>query len=458
MDKDKQIQTLSTIVNRMALASKLGEQYGGDRDIYEALGYKTTLFYKDYLVRYLRQDMAKAIIDRPVNATWQGNISIIESDDKDETPLEIAFNTLQKDLKLKSKFIRADKLAGIGEYAVIFLGFNDVSKKEEFINPVEPHTNLKLMYVKPLGQGSAAIDEYVTNTSDKRYGLPEIYKLTLTKETGTSSTEIRVHYSRILHIVDDILESEVFAIPRLQAVYNRLMDLEKLVGGSAEMFWRGARPGYSGKVDKDFEMGVETKKDLLDQVDEYENNLRRILVNEGVELKGLDQQIADPNNHVDIQLTMISAVTGIPKRILSGSERGELSSAQDKSEWLSYVKTRRDEFAEGRIVRLFVDTLITYKILPEVKEYTVQWEDLFALSEKEKAEIGKIRATALKDYATNPMAESTIPPNAFLKYFLGLTDEVIEMIEEIRKTEKTDEGIISKAEQAIIDKEKLDKE
>ena len=63
------IQTMSILMERAKYASQLGLQYGGDRKIYEALGYPKYINYADYMAKYSRQDMATAIIDRPVNAT-----------------------------------------------------------------------------------------------------------------------------------------------------------------------------------------------------------------------------------------------------------------------------------------------------------------------------------------------------------------------------------------------------
>jgi len=239
-----------------------------------------------------------------------------------------------------------------------------------------------------------------------------------------------------------------------------LMDLEKLVGGSAEMFWRGARPGFHGKLDKDFTMTTDTKDDLQDQIKEYEHDLTRILISEGIDLDKLDQQVSDPDMHVDVQLQMISAVTGIPKRILTGSERGELSSNQDKAEWLSFIKSRREEFAEPNIVRPFVDRCVEYKVLPEPKDkYDVKLQDLFAQSEKEKADVGKIRSEALSKYASSPMAEMTIPPDEFLKYFLGLDKEQIDQIIEAREAHiKEEEERVLTPEDEEIERQRLEKE
>ena len=424
------IKTFSELVSRASFAAKLGQQYGTDRDIYEALGYKTNITYRDYATRYLRQDIAKAIIDRPVQVTWRGQLDVVEADQEEETALERQWKQLKKDLQLKQVFTRLDKLTGIGEYGVLLLGLNDTKKREDYQMPVTPGKR-KLKFVKPFGQEDAEITAWENRTSNERYGQPLQYTITVQDSDGGDSI-LKVHYTRIIHVVDGMLESEVRGTPRLESVYNRLMDLEKLVGGSAEMFWRGARPGYKGKLDPDYQMTEDTHNDLQDQINEYEHNLRRILVNEGIDLKALQQQVSDPSNHVDIQLQMISAVTGIPKRILTGSERGELASSQDKTEWLAYVKSRREEYAEPNIVRPFVDVCMQYGVLTAVDKYDITWEDLFAQSDKDKAEVGKIRATALKEYAANPGAETVVPQEAFAKFFLGLTDDQIELIGEMR--------------------------
>lgn len=436
-DKDRQIQTLSTIIARSNLAGMLGKSYGGDRNLYEALGYKTDLVYQDFVTQFLRQDIASAIIERPVKVTWSGDLSIIESTEGETTDLESGWVQLERDLKLKSKFIRLDKLTGLGRYGVLLMGFDDIKTIQDFIKPVTKGKR-KLMYVRPLGESSATISTWETDVNNERYGLPLIYDIVLTQPTSGSSTisglssTIRVHYTRVIHVVENAMESEVEGRPRLEVVFNRLQDLEKLVGGSAEMFWRGARPGYSGDVDKEYSMGTAEQAALKDQIDEYEHNLRRLFVNQGVSLRALETQISDPKNHVDVQLMMISAVTGIPKRILSGSERGELASSQDAAEWVSFIQSRREEFAEPHIIRPFVDLMIEYEILPKPSDgYEIEWADLFSVSEKDKVEIGRIRATALREYFVNPLAPEVIPPDAFFEFFLGMTQSQIDLIREM---------------------------
>jgi hypothetical protein len=440
---------LSEITTRLKLSSQFGKDtYSGNRDIYEALGYPTSLTFDNYWSRYLRHDIAKAIIDRPVKASWKGPIEVIETILQKESAFEKAWIELFDRLKLKSVFIRADKLTGIGRYSVIFLGLNDTGSVESLRNPVSKKEGLKLLYVKPLSENTAKVDTYEADPKSERYGLPLTYNINLT--TGDKKSVIVVHYSRVVHLIEELVEDEVFGTPRLQAVYNRLVDMEKLIGGDAEMFWRGARPGYTGEVQPDYQMTDEMFNSLREQIDEFENNLRRVLINEGVSYKAFEQQIADPTGHVEVQMQMISAVTGIPKRILTGSERGELSSAQDKLEWLSYVTSRREEQNEPMILRPFIDKCIEIGVLPEpASPYRIVWDKLFSLSDKEKVEIGRLRAEAIKSYATSS-SQDLFPLDLFCKLFLSLDETQIEEILSRRKEGFDEEEEIMPDEKELL--------
>jgi hypothetical protein len=154
-------------------------------------------------------------------------------------------------------------------------------------------------------------------------------------------------------------------------------------------------------------------------------------------------------------LKCISAETGIPVRVLSGSERGELASSQDTSEWKEYVQTRREDHAEPNIVRPFVSLLVKYEILPAPAEedYTVKWNDLFSLSEKARVEIGKNRATALREYTYSGMAETILPPDAFFEICLGLTRDQITLITGMRDEMLSKEELYNKIVESLEEPE-----
>ena len=435
----------TVIKNRALLAARMGMSFGNKRDLYEQLGYKRELGYKDYILQYSRHDMAKAIINRPVKATWRGDVNLLESKDDKETTLEKEWKALERDLKLKSTFVRVDKLASLGEFALILLGFNDINDRNGWREPVKKgiRGGRKLLYAKPISQAQAEIKTWEDDPGNPRYGKPLIYEITLSVPGHKGETyTLFVHYSRVVHVTIELLQDEILGEPVLKSVFNRLTDLEKLVGGSAEMFWKGARPGYDASVLPEYNMGEEEEQKLQTQIDEYEHGLRRMLHTQGVDIKALEMQISDPASHVDIQVQMISAITGIPKRVLVGSERGELASSQDQETWKELIQERREEHAEPNIIIPFVDYMIEMGVLPKpAKEhdYTVAWSDLFAPSEKERSEIGKTKAEALARYASALGAEDIIPAEAFMEFFLGLDQEQINLIKEIREQAMLDE-------------------
>lgn len=421
----------SELVNRANLASRLGTMtYDGNRDIYQALGYPTRLDFDNYyLPKYLRHDIAKAIIDRPVRAAWRGDFTIQEKGSKGKkSDIEKVWDELKIKFKLHTIFMRVDKLTGIGRYGVLFLGLNDVKTNDDLVSPVMGRSN-KLLFIKPLSEGSAKIATYESDPTNERYGKPLLYNITISTQES-SSIIVQVHYSRIIHITEDLLEDEVMGTPRLEAVFNRLLDLEKIIGGDAEMYWRGARPGFQGKVDKDFTLTPDSEKGLQDQFDEYENKLRRFLLMEGVDVKEFSQQIGDPSKNVDVQIAMISAEKGIPKRVLMGSERGELSSSQDREEWNLWVQSRREEFMEPMIVRPVVDRFMEIGVIPKV-DYLVHWDEMFAMSPTEKSEIAEKLANAVRYYTATPAAEYIIPKKMFLQKLLGFTEEELEEAERL---------------------------
>lgn len=433
-----------SLVSRTTLASKLGLTHDDKRNIYTALGYDLTLTYDGFASLYTRNAIAKAVINRPIDMTWQGELCLSEGDDSEETPLEKEYKTLSKELGIKSKFKRLDKLSALGQFGLLLLGFDDVRKNSDFAQPVKAGKR-NLLYLKPRGQGQIQIEKWVDNVNDRRYGMPEIYKIDLSHPTfgdfagHTQNDYIMVHYSRVLHVTGERLENEVQGTPMLEPIWNNLKDLEKITGGSAEMFWLGARPGYHINIGDGAELNQADLDNLQTQIDEWENNLRRFLQTANTDVNALASQVSDPSKHMDVQLQAISAQTGIPKRILTGSERGELSSGQDRTEWLEKIQLRREEFAEDQIIRPFVEICQKYGILPDSDDYSVAWSDLFAPSEKDKAEVGRTRAEALKAYGSIPGLQDIVPIEQFAKLFLGLSDEDVEKIQAAMEEMETDE-------------------
>jgi len=373
------LHALSLALDRYNMRTQAGLTYGTDRDLYATLGSKTKLEPKDYRERYERGGITERIVEAYPGGTWSGGATIVEDPKPDvDTPFELAVVELFKRLDVWSIVQRADILAGLGRYSVLLIG--EAGKLNTELKRVTSAD--KVLYLTPYSEEFAKIEKSVSSTSDPRFGLPELYTLTF----GDTKLNRKVHHSRVIHVAEGLLTNDVMGKPRLRAVWNYLDDLEKIVGGGSEAAWKRADPGIQADLDPDVEMDTDDEAALEDEIDEYMHGLRRFMRTRGVNLNMLQTQVAAFGGNATAVLQLISATTGIPHRILTGSERGELASTQDRNNWNDRITERRRDFAIP-LVSALIDKLIAINALPEPSEYEVTWPEIEELDESEKATV-----------------------------------------------------------------------
>lgn len=374
------------LINRGFLAARAGLQFGGARDLYEVFGYKRTPQFQDFLAMYTRQDIVKRVVDAHPDACWSSPPTLNADGDEFSKAWEESLKVLEP----WNAFSRADKLAGLGDYSVVLVGLDDGRKLER---PIGKAT--RVTYLQPYGVESAEIHSVVDDPRDPRYAQPEFYRIkpsdpTITSiKSKTTSHQLRdflVHHSRIIHIAENTLENDIFGIPRILSVYNLFFDLAKVVGGSAETFWLIANRGMQLDVDKDIEMSTEDAETLTDEIEEFQHQLRRVIRTRGVKIETLGSDSPDPHHTFDMLIALISGTTGIPKRILIGSEAGQLASEQDRANWAERVDERRRLYAFPRILRAYVDIMFAAGILPDPKGLRAEWPEAFQMSPLEKGQ------------------------------------------------------------------------
>jgi hypothetical protein len=401
---------------RSSLATAAGLTFVGARDIYAALGYKKRLEPADYRERYERHEMAARIVDIFPDETWRGGAELIEDEKTEEmTPFEKAWAELALRVQPWNAFKKADQLAQLGRYSVVLIGApGDLE---------QPLGKLKgpqdILFLRPMGEDDAKIQEadLDKSTNSPRYGLPNYYRL---RNVGTAG-EQKTHWTRIIPVADGLLDDRIYGTPRLKRVWNRLDDLEKLAGGGSEAFWMRAHQGYVANVDPTVQMDEPKIQALRDQIEDFANGLRRTIGQQGVEFKALGSDTADFSNNVDAIVGLIAAGTGIPKRILMGSERGELASSQDAKAWDDRISDRRTQYGDPVVVRPFVDRLIEFNALPKPVKYETRWPEIQNFTEDEQL------AMALKAASVNKqMGRVVILPDEIRSRYLGLPplDEV----------------------------------
>lgn len=439
----------STAVLRSRLAYTLGKSHGGNRNLYESFGYPLDVSTESLWGMYQRNDIASRIIRSYPSATWREEPVIRDEEgDSSEKGGEgySAFVEAVEDYfdehKLLRTLERVDRLASIGRYGVLFLGFNDG------MSPRLPRpSKCKLLFAQPYGELGVTVSKWCSDVRNPRFGLPELYTLNAAASSDARQVSpkksITAHWTRVIHVAEYLDQDDVYGSPRLLPVYNRLMDLEKVVGGSAESFWLNATRMVSISADKDSNLDDDQIAAMKEQAEEMAHQTRRWVVGQGITLGGLSVEQADPEPNVTTLLDLIAGATGIPKRILIGSERGELSSAQDENNWSERTDERRRNFATPSLLRPLVDILISVGELPEPQgKWWVEWPEINTQDPVAESTIAMNRASAISTYANSPSAEFVVPMQEFRKDVLGMppeSDYDVPEIEEIEEFEAPEE-------------------
>lgn len=436
----------------------------------------TSLTAQSYREMFDRFGVAQRVVGLFPDEMWGLYPQVYEEESEDTTTaFEEGIKELNRELMDGSTFEddqaspiwealhRLDFMAGIGRFGVMLLGlgignsladpvpgFEDettgrrngrmVRQAQQYVYNEEARggKRVPLLYLRVFDESLVTINRWENNRFNRRYGQPLEYNITLSDpnvlQTGVGSDSgqtAKVHWSRVVHVCDNMLSSEVLGIPRMQSVYPHLLDLRKLYGGSAEMYWQGAFPGISFETHP--QLGNAISMDgaaMKQQVQDYFNGLQRWLAMVGASAKTLSPTVVDPTSQINAQLEAICIKLGVPMRIFMGSERGELASSQDADTWESRLQDRRIRYATPRIIKPFFDRLIAVGVLPKPKQYKVKWNNERDPSPMERADLATKRTQVMGAYVGGGL-DVLITPLDFLVKELGYDrDEAEEMLED----------------------------
>lgn len=384
----------SAMVERLRYAQDTGRTFGGLRDLNSALGYKADLKPADYRQRYERGGIAETIVEFYPNETWAGGAEIIENPDPGTTTLfEKAISELFKRLDVWARLLRADILAGLGRYSALLIGVD--GKLGELSTELRKSTNPDaILGLYPIDEEGATIQSLVSDPGSPRFGLPESYMLNLGALDGKTIGQSTVcHWSRIIHVAEGALKDDVFGKPRLRAVWNRLDDLEKVVGGGSEAAWLRMDSGMQLDLDPDVELSEPGKAELREQLEDYRNKVRPDLYTKGITVKQLSAPVAGFGPNAAAIMDQIAGTTRIPQRVLLGSELGQLASGQDRNNVDDTVHARWRKLATP-LVGAIISRLDEYFQIPTHGEYETRWPRRDQLTEIEKSEVVLKKAQA----------------------------------------------------------------
>lgn len=454
-------ESLEVIANAASSRSLLIRRMAGAldprRSIDDECGYPpvNSLSAKDYQELYDGDPIAARVVQILPLETWKVQPTVYESEDSETaTAFEEAWDALGKQLRGEGSWYqdergnpvmevlqRADVLSGIGHYGIILLGLDDGKP----LNEPADMPNLKgarrsssaparkLLYLRVFPETLATIQTRETNQNSPRFGQPTMYSVTFEDPTqqpggvGAMNTVQEVHWTRAIHVVDSPESSELFHAPRIRPVLKPVLNLRKLYGAGPEGYWKSCFTGLSFETPAGQKIG--NVEQLRDMYERYINGLEKAVVTEGMTVKTLAPSVVDPKTQIDAQIEAICIKIPVPKRVFMGSERGELSSAQDSDQWEDILKGREDNVTTPRLLVPFVDRLIAVDVLPVPEGYSVEWPDRSKQSAETKAKVAGLIMTALAAYVSGNVESLLAPVDALTKILGWDEEEVLQMLE-----------------------------
>lgn len=405
-------------------------------DIDQECGYPSYVMPWTYRELYEREGVAKRVVEIWPDECWALPPEVFESaEDEEYTEFEQKWNELSKKFRFWHMLHRADILSGLGRFGLILLGLDDGNQLDQPVRGINNFGQVRegldynLLFLRVFDETVVSVAQWETNLNNPRFGQPVLYNLifrdmdvigTVGATTAASQVTRRVHWTRVIHLADNRQMSEIQGLPRLRPVLNRVQDLRKTLGGSAEMFYKGGFPGIAFEMAPGMgEIPDTDKATLRQEFTAYQNGLQRYIALSGMTAKSLTVQVADPEKHYNIQIEYICLTLGVPKRIFLGTEEARLASSQDAKTWLRRVARRQEEYVTTLVIMPFVERLMDLGILPKVEQYEVWWPDLHTTTDTEKATIALTKTQAMQTYVAGG-CDVLIEPGVYMDVVLEL--------------------------------------
>lgn len=369
---------------------------------YRDFGFPTTLNFKLLHNMFRRNGLARAAVNKTVDKTWETSPFLLEQErdgsqtiKREETPLEKQIRLAFKRLRFWTKVSDADSNSLVSGYAGLILRFADNRPLHEPVESV-PNGIDGLVEVIPVWSDQLTALEWDQNELSQTFGKVVLYEFkeaAVKRRTGSNpGRTLKIHPSRIIIWSDD---GTTDCYSMLEAGYNDLVTVEKIVGASGEGFWKNAKSSPIFEMDPKVDVGQLEKtmgmkgQELIDslnaQVEAYQRGFDEMMLVQGITAKQLNVSLSDPASPFSIAVQSFSASISMPMKILIGMQTGERASTEDAQEWARTIMARRAKYTEPNIM-LIVERLVEVGCL-EDKDWYIDWDDLTEASSEVKFNI-----------------------------------------------------------------------
>jgi hypothetical protein len=358
-------------------------------------GWPVSLEFDQLYRMYARNGLAAAAADRLSLRTWKTLPEFMETDAPKENKGESDLRQRLEDIRGWQALIETDLRAFVGGYAGAILR---VADNKPFNQPVDRVAGGVdgIVEIVPAWRGQIFVKTWNEDTSSENYGRPVMYEFRESavpnKNAGNNAPQNRtfdLHPDRLLLWSAD---GTVFARSNLEAGYNSLIDVEKIVGAGGEGFWKNAKSAPVLTADETFDpasmaasLGVSQdmiKEAMSERVEDWQKGFDKLLMLQGIKAETLGVTLPQPNEFFMMAANMFAASVSMPVRVLIGNQTGERASTEDQTDFNQTCMARRERVIVP-MLRELLNRLEKWGIIPE-RDWLIGWESLLDSSPSEK--------------------------------------------------------------------------
>lgn len=373
--------------------------------LWDEFGYPETVNFDNYYRAYERNAVAHAAVHKLLDSCWTDNPTIIDGTKKKEAEETTDWEESTTKLLSKhwAKLKDADRRNLVGRYSAVLLQIKDGREWYQSVdkNIVKALGHKALVKLIPAWEAQIKPGNFDIDTQSDSYGQPVSYSFN-EQPVGDDGTygivrSVTVHPDRVIILCEGSEDENMLAgVPLLRAGFNKLLDIEKTSGGSAEGFLKNASRQLGIEFSKETNIDAlikQAKDEGFDKLgDAMNDKIRRMnsgtdsaLVMQAGQASVLSVAAADPTPTWTAAANEFSASIQCPFTIQFGQQTGRLASDEDKNEWAKRCNGRRWGFLTDYITRV-IERFWALGIIepPTNGEVSLVWSDLLAPSEKEK--------------------------------------------------------------------------
>ncbi len=372
--------------------------YGDTKHLnfYNDYGYPENITFDMYYRMWKRNGYATAGVNHAIETCWQDFPYLVEQEKThDKTAFELALIEGFNRLQFWSQLSEADKYSRVGEYSGVIFRFRDGKRFNEPVDMVAGGID-GIAEIIPAWQGQLKPVEYNDDETSENYGAVTMYQFNeaaVQSSTGeTKRRQMMVHPDRV-HIWSR--NGSVHGTPVLEAGFNDLITIQKIIGAGGEGFWKNSKSAPILNVDKETKIAnlaqmlnvpVDGIADKVDEiVGDFQTGLDKSMMFQGIDVKTLAVTLPIPDKFVLVAAQSFAASVNEPLKLLVGNQNGERASTEDNKQWNKTCNSRRSNYIKPNIMRI-VERLVKFGILPD-KPWYLLWSDLTESTTLEKMDV-----------------------------------------------------------------------